>query len=84
MTFLSYFATFFGTAMALGNLPQAYRIFRRKSAKDISIITFSIWFVGALVWIMYGLEQGDAPLIIANSIGFFTLGLVIVGWALYK
>lgn len=84
MTFLSYFATVFGTAMALGNLPQAYRIFKRKSAKDISIVTFSIWFFGALVWIMYGLEQGDVPLIIANSIGFFTLGLVIIGWVLYR
>tara|TARA_Y100000310_G_scaffold345082_1_gene461668 strand:+ start:1035 stop:1289 length:255 start_codon:yes stop_codon:yes gene_type:complete len=84
MTFLSYLATVFGTAMALGNLPQAYRIFRRKSAKDLSILTFSIWFVGALIWIMYGLELGDSPLVIANTIGFFTLGLVIIGWALYR
>jgi MtN3 and saliva related transmembrane protein len=83
MTTISVLATIFGTIMALANLPQAYKIFKTKSAKDISMITYSLLLAGAIVWILYGVERKDFPLIFANSIGVIAIGLVIFGWCLY-
>ncbi len=69
--------------MALSNLPQAYRIFKRKSAKDISLITYLILFVGGIIWILYGIEIDNFPLILANVIGIFGVSSVIIGWIKY-
>ncbi|MFQ5647817.1 MAG: SemiSWEET family sugar transporter, partial [Candidatus Aenigmatarchaeota archaeon] len=82
MTILAVLATIFGSIGGLANLPQAYRIFRRKSAGDISITTYSILLAGALVWVLYGLEIGNFPVIITNVFGSVCIGLVALGWFL--
>ena len=83
MTLLSFLATVFGSAMALANFPQAYRIFKRKSAGDISILTYTILFVGAIVWVLYGIEIQSSPLIISNTLGTLGVSLTIMGWYRY-
>lgn len=76
-------ATVFGTVSGLANFPQVLKIFRRKSAKDISIITYSFLIIGALIWIFYGIEIKNFPIIITNIIGTINIGLVIIGWFIY-
>ena len=83
MSFLSILATMLGIVMGLANLPQALRIFKRKSAKDISIITYALLLIGSAVWILYGVEMQNFAVIISNVFGFLCLSLVIVGWAIY-
>ena len=83
MTILSILATAFGSIMGLSNFFQAYRIFTRKSAKDISLITFSILFIGAIIWVLYGIEIGNTPVVLSNMIGVFGVGAVLLGWFLY-
>jgi len=83
MTILTIIATFFGVASSIANAPQVYKIFKRKSAKDISILTYSFLFLGAIAWILYGIELHNFPLIITNILGGINLGLVIIGWIYY-
>lgn len=83
MAILSILAATFGTLSGLANAPQWYKIFKRKSAKDISIITYSFLFIGAIIWILYGIEINDFPILITNIFGAINIGLVVVGWFLY-
>jgi len=83
MTYLSTLATIFGTIGGLANLPQAYKIFKRKSAKDISILAYSMLLAGAVIWLLYGLEIGNFAVILTNLFGTANIGLVVVGWLLY-
>ncbi len=83
MSLLSVLATIFGSAMAISNFPQAFKIFKRKSAKDISMVTFFILLVGAIVWVLYGIEIKSIPIIISNSLGTIGVTFVIIGWFLY-
>jgi len=83
MTFLAILATIFGLGEGLFNLPQANRIFRRKSAKDLSIITYSFQLISVIVWFFYGVEIYNLPIIISNVFAAITLSLVIFGWFLY-
>ena len=84
MSFLSVLATVAGSAMALSNITQAHKIFRRKSAKDISIVTYSTLLAGTVVWVAYGFEIGNFPVIVSNIVGFVSISIVIAGWFLYK
>ncbi|MEK6807731.1 MAG: SemiSWEET family transporter [Nanoarchaeota archaeon] len=83
MTFLSTLALVFGTVSGVANLPQAYRIFKRKSAKDISIVTYSFLLAGALAWIAYGAELKNLPIVLTNILGAVNIGLVVIGWLMY-
>ncbi|MBN1502321.1 hypothetical protein JW930_02150 [Candidatus Woesearchaeota archaeon] len=83
MTLLSTLALIVGSIMALSALPQAYKIFRRKSAKDIAIVTYIILIIGGLVWLLYGIEIDNFALILANTLGIITSTIVVSGWFLY-
>jgi MtN3 and saliva related transmembrane protein len=58
-------------------LPQLVRMWRTKSAKDISLVTFVVFCVGIFLWFVYGVLLNNLPIILANV---FTLaqGLVIL------
>ena len=45
MTILSMLATVFGAANGFAGFPQAYKIFKTKSAGDIALSSYSILFV---------------------------------------
>jgi len=83
ISIITILATIFGVIMGLANIPQAYKIFRRKSAKDISIITYTILLLGSMIWIIYGIALKNFAIILGNSIGTVVMLSVIVGWWRY-
>ena len=76
-------ATITGVFSSFAMLPQIYRIFKRKSAKDISIWTYLYMLVAGVIWILYGLNIQSFPLWVSNLIGSLTMIGVILGWFLY-
>lgn len=84
MTILSLLATIFGTIGGLANVPQAYKIFSRKSAKDVSVLTYLLVLSGSIIWIFYGLEINSFPITFANSLGAVCVASVLIGWFIYN
>jgi MtN3 and saliva related transmembrane protein len=76
--------TVVGSLMSLAYVPQIYKIWKRKSVEDISIILFTILFAGIMIWLLYGLSINNTPLIIANAIGLVSTGGIIILWFKYK
>lgn len=64
-----------GVLMGAAHFPQAYRIWKRKSSKDVSILMYSLFFVGAWLWLIYGLAIHDLPLIVSFSVSVFAITL---------
>jgi MtN3 and saliva related transmembrane protein len=58
-----------GTLTTLSSVPQILRIFRTKSAGDLSLVTISMFAAGTALWIAYGVATGTVPVILWNSIG---------------
>jgi MtN3 and saliva related transmembrane protein len=83
MIILATLAVIFGTLIGIANFPQAFKIFKRKSAKDISILSVSIFFTGSFIWTLYGIELKNFPIIITNGLAFISLCFVVLGWTLY-
>jgi len=48
-------------------IPQIVKIVKEKRAEDISFITLSGLFVGHCLWIVYGVMQKDAIIIVSNG-----------------
>ncbi len=83
MTLLADLASFFGVLMAFSNFPQAWHIWRRKSAKDISFVTYLLFSLGSIVWLLYGIELQNGPLIVSYLIGSVSALAVLVAWYRY-
>ena len=84
MTMLATIATTLGIVSGLAYFPQAYKIIKRKSSKDISLITFSIFLCSILTWLLYGISIKNSPLIIANIINLVGAISVITVYIIYK
>jgi MtN3 and saliva related transmembrane protein len=63
-----------GAVTTIGFIPQVVRLYKIKSAREISL-TFSILFlIGITFWLVYGISFNLFPVILWNSI---TLVLVL-------
>ena len=60
-----------GIMMSLGYYPQAYKIYKSKSAKDVSLPTFVIFGVGTVTWTIYGFYTKDLTIILGFLVGFW-------------
>jgi MtN3 and saliva related transmembrane protein len=48
-------------------VPQLIRVWRRKSAHDISLTMFLLFSFGVACWLVYGIGIGSRPVIAANA-----------------
>ena len=83
MSILATLATVFGIGSGLFNLPQIIKIFHRKSAKDISVSTYIGLLIGAIVWVLYGLELSNIPIIVTNAFAAASFVAILFGCYLY-
>jgi MtN3 and saliva related transmembrane protein len=58
-------------------IPQVIQVWRSKHTKDISLGMYSIFTIGVLVWLIYGMMLGSWPIIVANCITFLLAGSVL-------
>jgi len=59
-------------------LPQIIRVYKLKSAHEISLIFTASMLIGVIFWLAYGIVLGLISLIIWNSIG-----IVLNSWLLF-
>jgi MtN3 and saliva related transmembrane protein len=64
-------------------VPQVIRVYKFKSAHDISLM-FSISFVvGTILWLAYGINDGLLPVIIWNVLAFIFAAALLIGKIIY-
>ena len=73
--------TVVGVAMSLSYFVQIAKILKTKSAKDLSLVMFTVFCVGLTLWLLYGLAIKNVPLIIVNAVSvvgaYILLGLIL-------
>ena len=84
MAFLAVLATIFGMAMSFGYFTQTYKIIKRKSANDVSLLTYLIFGSGVTVWLIYGISIRDMPIIVSNIVAVIGAASVIISYMVYK
>jgi MtN3 and saliva related transmembrane protein len=64
-------------------VPQLYKNVIDKDIKDVFVWTYCLLFTGQILFIVYGLLQGDQIIICANLVGGALL-LIMVFFNIYK
>ncbi|MEH1938560.1 MAG: SemiSWEET transporter [Nostoc sp.] len=49
-------------------MPQMFKTWRTKSAKDVSLVTLITFITGVFLWLIYGIYLQSLPIILANSV----------------
>ena len=57
-----------GSLTTAAFLPQVVKTWKSRSAKDLSLGMFSLFCLGVLLWLIYGLMVSDVPVIAANLV----------------
>ncbi len=66
-----------GALVTCSRVPQLIRVFKLKSAKEISLLFTALLLLGLTIWMAYGISLGLAPVIIWNVMGaVFVAGLL--------
>ncbi|MBU1905916.1 MAG: SemiSWEET transporter [Candidatus Omnitrophica bacterium] len=76
--FLAAFLTMFGF------LPQAIKIYRTKSVKDLSLLAILQLMLGIFLWLIYGIYLKNFVIILANSVTFLILLATLVLFIKYN
>ena len=66
-----------GTTIAF--LPQVIRVWKTRSAEDISLSMYLLFVAGVALWIAYGLAIHSVPVVAANCVTLVLAGAVLVG-----
>ena len=70
-----------GLLTTISLVPQVQKIWKTKSAKDVSRKMFIAFCIGVALWLVYGILQQELPMILWNAVSL-ALGLSILGMKL--
>ena len=59
-------------------VPQVYKTWKSRSAKDLSLGMFLVFVTGVALWLCYGIVLQNTPIIMANAVT-----LVLTSFLLY-
>jgi MtN3 and saliva related transmembrane protein len=68
---------FAGALVTLSLLPQIIRVFKLRSAREISLLFNTMLLSGILLWLGYGIALSLLPVIIWNAIGAVLTALLL-------
>ena len=57
-----------GALVTTGFIPQVWRLFKLKSAHEISLLFTLLFLLGVTCWLVYGISLGLPPVILWNAI----------------
>ncbi|MGE5556646.1 MAG: SemiSWEET transporter [Methanocella sp.] len=75
VTFIGLLAAFLTT---ISLLPQVIKVWKTKSAKDVSSGMFSIQCGSVSTWVVYGFLMHDLPIIAANLLVFIQAATILL------
>ncbi len=67
-----------GTLTTVSFLPQVFKTWKSRSAKDVSLWMFLILSLGIVMWIIYGFLIDSIPVIAANIVSFVLVFTILI------
>ena len=59
-------------------VPQAWQIWKTRSARDVSLAMYAVLIAGVALWIVYGLRRDALPLVLTNGVILAVALLILV------
>ncbi|MCT7950444.1 SemiSWEET transporter [Ancylothrix sp. C2] len=71
MNFINILGFAAATLTTIAFLPQLYKVWQTKSAKDVSLVMLVTFCLGIFLWFVYGILISSKPVIFANFLTLF-------------
>jgi MtN3 and saliva related transmembrane protein len=85
---MAFFYEFLGMLAAIittaSFLPQVYKTWKTKSAEGLSLTMYITFFIGVVLWLIYGIHLKSLPMVLANGITTISSFLLILMIRKYK
>lgn len=78
MSFVDALGYFAALLTSLAFLPQVLRVWRTRSARDVSLGMYAVFLTGVLCWLAYGILLAAWPVIAANAVTLALASTVLV------
>ena len=65
-------------------VPQVYKTWKSKSVESLSLTMYIAFFIGIVLWLIYGIHLDSLPMILANSVTAVLALLLIIFKFRYK
>ncbi|MDN3658001.1 SemiSWEET transporter [Ferruginibacter paludis] len=76
---------FIAAALTTGSfLPQAIKTIQTKDTSGISLFMYSLFALGTLLWLLFGLFSGNMPVLVANTVTLIFACIILVYKIKYK
>lgn len=72
---LGYFAA---TATTLSFVPQVWQTWKTRDTSGISLLMYSMFWVGIAAWLGYGILVQAWPVVVANAVTLVLAGVILV------
>jgi MtN3 and saliva related transmembrane protein len=59
-------------------LPQAIKTIQTKDTSGISLFMYSLFALGTLLWLLFGLFSNNMPILIANTVTLIFASIILV------
>ena len=65
-------------------LPQVYKTYKTKDTSGLSLTMYVTFFIGIVLWLIYGIYLESLPMILANSITAVSSFFLVIMKLKYK
>ncbi len=76
---MEYIGLIAGALISFSFIPQIIRVFKLKSAREISATFNILLLVGMLLWLIYGISLHLTPIILWNIVGMLLVSILLYG-----
>ena len=59
-------------------VPQVAKVWKDRSAKELSLKTFLAFSSGVVLWLLYGIMLGEFPMILWNAVTLALVAAIVV------
>lgn len=66
-----------GLLTTLAFVPQVLKIWRTKSARDVSLHAYLVFTVGVALWLAYGAVRHELPIVLWNAVTLVLAGAIV-------
>ena len=65
-------------------VPQVYKVVKTRSVEGISLTMYTVFFIGILFWLYYGIKIDSFSVILANIITGILVVIILIFRIIYK
>jgi len=73
-----------GGLTSIATMPQLIKVLKTKNVEDISWLMLVILVTGLSLWVWYGIEQNELPIILSNAFAVLVNLTLFICYLIYR